>query len=501
MSEQSQTSTGAERAPSAAPDRTETPATEGAQLLRSFFSAWKALALRGTRDRSYGKALSELRQAAERFWAAGEPAQLVRYGRGLMVGRNPVEPRDLLRLQAEVLADELSDRGIGGLRFCEPWEDEQVTRFFQLMQSWRGGADQEGIDRRETLRSEGIASIALEEAITGDQADQERSGWDAEPRLGEARQRAKKTFFRALRSSRTHMRSMAGSSAPQTRRARAVVHEIVDRLLEEEYSILSMTALNDFDEYTFHHCVNVCILSTALGQRLGLGKREVAELGVAAMFHDLGKMSVPEPVLNKPGKFDPQEWELIKRHPLEGVRALLRFEHVNDLVLKIMLAALEHHMRVDLTGYPRIEDAWEVSVLGRIVSIADCYDAMTTKRVYHDRAMHPHEVLQHMLGLRGENFDDRLMRLFIDLMGFFPVGSLVRLSSGEIAVSVAAQPQRPSAPVVRLVRGKQGEAVDPLDLQLVNLAAERDAGNGEGRRIVEPADPEELEIDLSLYLL
>lgn len=480
----------------------EATGSDGAQLLRSFFTAWKALALRGARDRSYLGALAELHEAVAQLWSAGEPAQLIRYGRGMMVGRAPVEPRSLLRLQAEVLADELSARGIGGISFREPWDDAQVTLFFQLLQTWRGGGPGEPeTDKRETLSSEGIAAVALEEAITGDQAAEESSGWDAVPRLGEARKRAKKTFFRALRSARTHVRSMAGSSAPQTRRARAVVHEIVDRLLEEEFSILSMTALNDFDEYTFHHCVNVCILSTALGQRLGLGKREVAELGVAAMFHDLGKMSVPEPVLNKPGKFDPEEWELIKRHPLEGVRSLLRFEKANDLVLKIMLAALEHHMRIDLTGYPRMEDAWEVSVLGRIVSIADCYDAMTTKRIYHERAMHPHAVLQHMLGLRGENFDDRLLRLFVNLMGFYPVGSLVRLSSGELAVSVAAQPQRPSAPVVRLVRDRQGQGLDPLDLQLVNLAEEQDAGNGDARRIAETADPEELGIDLSLYLL
>jgi HD-GYP domain-containing protein (c-di-GMP phosphodiesterase class II) len=480
-------------------------ASVGSRLLRSFFGAWKALALRGTRDQGFKSALDELRRAVEELWAEGEPAQLVRYGRGLMIGHEAVAPRSLLRLQAEALADELATRDLGGISFHESWDNGEVTRFLQLLQGWRRGDAPEGKQGKEAkqaeMREQDISCVVLEEAITGEQVAEEQSGWNSVPELGATRQQAKKTFFRALRSARWHMRSMAGGSAPQTRRARAVVHEIVDTLMEEEFSILSMTALSDFDEHTFHHCVNVCILSTALGQRLGLNKRELSELGVAALFHDLGKMAVPEPVLNKPGKFDPEEWELMKSHPLEGVRNLLRFEKINDLTLKIMLASLEHHMRVDQTGYPRMDDTWQIGVLSRIVSIADCYDAMSTKRVYHEHTMHPHDVLKHMLSWSGKNFDPTLMRLFVNMMGLYPVGSLLRLSSGELAVAVASQENCPRAPLVRLVRHADGRDIDQLELLLVNLAEEQSSGNAEARSVAATVDPQEAGIDLSGYLL
>jgi len=145
-------------------------------------------------------------------------------------------------------------------------------------------------------------------------------------------------------------------------------------------------------------------------------------------------------------------------------------------------------------------DQWEISVLSRIVSIADCYDAMNSSRSYEEQRLIPHRVMLHMLGRSGKNFDPVLMRLFVCLMGLYPVGSLVELATRELAVVVASDPQDPTAPLVRLARDADGRSVDRGDLQLVNLAEEGGGLRGP-RHITRALDPEELGIDLSAYLL
>ncbi len=481
--------------PHYAVDARETPA---ARMLRCFHSSWRALVLRGMADPAFLRALGGLRDAVAALWETGVPARMVRHGSGLLVGDEALSPYSSGNLLAHLVAEEMASMDLAGLTFLGPWDDAETARFLELLESWRRSKTQPA-DRVEELEAMGIQGIALVDPAAVRPSEEETGGWDSVVELGELRRRARRTFFHALRCSRWHAGRLAGESVPELRRSRQVVHQIIDTLVEEEFSLLALTALKAFDVQTFLHSVNVCILSTALGQRLGLNKRELSELGVAALFHDLGKMTVPKPVLHKPGTFNPAEWEIMRTHPLEGVRTLLRAGKLSDLVIKVMLVGLEHHMRYDLTGYPRLGDQWEISVLSRIVSIADCYDAMTSRRSYEEERLIPHRVMVHMLGRAGKNFDPVLMRLFVCLLGLYPVGSLVELATGELSVVVASDPQDPTCPVVRLVRERDGRLIDPTDLRLLNLAECTDLGAGT-RRILRALDPEEERIDLTSYL-
>lgn len=473
--------------------------TIGTRFMRNFHASWRALVLRGMGDQTFRDALGGLRDAASEMWEAGMPARLIRYGSGLLVGEETLSPYTTGSLLAHLVAEEMADMEIGGVSFLGPWDDAEVARFLQLMEDWRR-SDTSREARKEEMEAMGIQSIMLVDPQSEEDLAEGESGWDDVAELGELRRRARKTFFHALRCSRWHLRGMAGESVPQLRRARQVVHQIIDTLVEEEFSLLALTALKAFDVQTFLHSVNVCVVSTALGQRLGLNKRELSELGVAALFHDLGKMTVPKPVLNKPGTFNPSEWEIMRMHPLEGVRTLLRGSRLSSLTIKIMLVGLEHHMRYDLSGYPRMGDEWEIGILSRIVSIADCYDAMTSRRAYEEERLIPHRVMLHMLGRSGKNFDPVLMRIFVCLVGLYPVGSLVELATGELAAVVASDPEDPARPLVRLVRRADGEQIDPHDLQLVNLT-EQDGGPRGVRRITKALDPVDEGIDLAAYLL
>jgi HD-GYP domain-containing protein (c-di-GMP phosphodiesterase class II) len=473
--------------------------TVGARFLRTLHASWRALALRGMTDATFQSALSGLRDAVTEFWEEGVPASLVRHGSGLLAGEETLSPYTSGNLLAHMVSEEWAAMSLGGVSFLGPWDDAEVARFLQLMEDWRRTKTAPEA-RLEEMEAMGVQNIVLIEPKSEADTPQGNTGWDVIAELGELRRRARDTFFHALRCSRWNMRSMAGDTVPQLRRTRQVVHQIIDTLVEEEFSLLALTALKAFDVQTFLHSVNVCILSTALGQRLGLNKRELSELGMAALLHDLGKMTVPKPVLNKPGTFNPAEWEIMRMHPLEGVRTLLRSSRLSETTIKIMLVGLEHHMRFDLSGYPRLGDRWEIGMLSRIVSIADCYDAMTSRRSYEEERLTPHRVMLHMMGRSGKNFDPVLMRLFVSLMGLYPVGSLVELSTGELAVVVAADPRDPVAPVVRLVREKGGGTIDPGDLRLLNLAEPSSEGASQPS-IKRALDPDHETIDLADYLL
>jgi HD-GYP domain-containing protein (c-di-GMP phosphodiesterase class II) len=474
--------------------------TTGACFLRHFHSCWRALVLRGLHDLTFRSALEGLRVAVRAMAQEGVCPRLMRYGSGLLAGEETLSPYSSGNLLAQMVAEEFGAMGLGGIQFSGPWDDAEVARFLQILENWRREEAGDEQERREEMEAMGILGIEILPIDVETDRDESENGWDSIADLGELRRRARQTFFGAIRVARFQMSSLSGQSMPALRRTRQVVHKIIDTLVEEEFSLLALTALKAFDAQTFLHSVNVCILATALGQRLGLNKRELSELGVAAFFHDLGKMNVPKPVLNKPGTFSPTEWEIMKTHPLEGVRTLFRSDQITELMMKVALVGLEHHMRYDLTGYPRMGDQWDIGVMSRIVSIADCYDAMTSRRTYEKDRLIPHRVMLHMLGRSGKNFDPVLMRLFVGLMGLYPVGSLVELSAGDLALVVATDPADPVRPLVRLVRTGSGETIPGSDLRLRRLA-DRAVHRGDELPIRCALDPEPLGIDLAAYLL
>src|SRR5205809_6767098 len=149
------------------------------------------------------------------------------------------------------------------------------------------------------------------------------------------------------------MGSIRMGASANLKKIKRLVQSIVDQILTEETSLMGMTTLRDYDEYTFTHSVNVCIFAVALGKRLGLTKVQLYDLGLAALFHDIGKSRVPQSILNKSGGLTDEEWRLIASHPWLGVLALFQVRGAQELPYRSMIVAHEHHMKQDLTGYPR----------------------------------------------------------------------------------------------------------------------------------------------------
>jgi HD-GYP domain-containing protein (c-di-GMP phosphodiesterase class II) len=247
------------------------------------------------------------------------------------------------------------------------------------------------------------------------------------------------------------------------RRVRHVTQAVVDQILRDPSSLLALTTIKDFDRYLILHSTNVAVLSTLLGQRLGLGKARLGELCLAGFLHDAGKLGVDPDVLHKPGALDHKEWQEMRRHPVLAAYSLLGNQRLNSSSMRAVVVAFEHHMSHDFTGYPPVEIKKSISLFGRIVAIADTFDALTTARVYRKVNPTPPEAILHLMKLRGTQFDPALVKLFIEVLGVYPPGTVLALTGREAGV-VCKAPAAGSPvdrPRVRLVVGAEpGRVVD-----------------------------------------
>src|SRR6185295_11544937 len=257
---------------------------------------------------------------------------------------------------------------------------------------------------------------------------------DLDDRKDSERGRAKRVFWRAVLGTKKVVLRAQQTGRPDLRQAKRLVQPVVDSIMHHEYSVVGLTALRDHDEYTYAHCVNVSVLSIGMGQALGLSRQVLADLGVTGLLHDIGKIAVPGEVLRKPGKLDSQEWDMVRRHPLEGVKMICRLPGLTSLTLDAMRVCLEHHMNYDRTGYPDVELEWGQATLSRIVAVADCFDAITAHRAYHSRPRTPFEALQYMLGPSRVTFDPAVLWALVKTVGLYPAGSVMVTDSGQVAM-------------------------------------------------------------------
>jgi HD-GYP domain-containing protein (c-di-GMP phosphodiesterase class II) len=317
----------------------------------------------------------------------------------------------------------------------------------------------------------------------------------------EAKQAANRTYNRSVAVTREVINSVRMGRTPSIRKIKRVVQGIVDQILNEETSLIGLTAIRDYDEYTFTHSVNVCIFAVALGRRLGLTKTQLFDLGLSALMHDVGKSRVPLDSLQKTDQLSEEEWRQIAAHPWLGVLTLFQLRgQQEDVSYRAMTVAYEHHMRTDLSGYPRAVRPRSMSMMSKIVAVVDGYDAATTRRVYQTTPYTPAAVLQEMRDNPRRGMDQIVVKAFINLLGIYPVGTLVVLDTFELAIVISANP-RPdslSRPLVKIVSDAHGNTLHPAPE--VDLAQQD--GNGDyPRTIIKTADPDRYGIRVSDYLV
>ena len=366
--------------------------------------------------------------------------------------------------------DALLAIGVGGIVMKRTATDADLRRFAELFVAILPGA--EGVETlRKKLAEAGLDNISIEvprQARKDDSADSgivraAQSGPTFAADHGQARQRARSAYARAGSALDTLNKNARTGGKIHFRQAKRAIQNIVDLLLKDPATVLGLTTLRSHDEYTQNHSVNVALLSMALANRVGYKKLDLADVGLAALFHDVGKCTIPLEVLNKPGEFTPDEWVVMRTHPIEGVLALVGSRGLGNTPARMAAAAFEHHLNYDGGGYPSLAAPWKQTLSSRVIAVADCYDAMTSARVYRRTPLAPPDVLRYMLSKSGTLFEPTLLKYFITCVGIIPIGTLVLLDSGELA-TVLRPPEakeRAERPVVRVIAGADGARLDP----------------------------------------
>ncbi len=388
----------------------------------------------------------------------------------------------------------MHEAGVGVLRI----EEGVTRREWQAFLSAVGALPVEELpeERLDTLRKrmQQADIVSLDVDIGGD-SDQDESESD------EALERAKRTYAHGVSVARDVVQGVRMGRAPNTRRLKRAVQLLVDQVLENELSITGLTTLRDYDEYTFTHSVNVCIFAVALGRRLGLTRLQLYDLGLAALMHDIGKSRIDLAILNKEEALDEQEWRRMQAHPWLGTLTLFQMRDGESLPYRTILAAHEHHMKVDLSGYPRPIRPRRLGFFSRLIAVADGYDAATTRRSYQADPWEPAAVLREMWLNPGRGYDPVLVKALINLLGIYPVGTVVILDSFEVAVVAGpgSDPDQLHRPMVRIAVDARGSRV-PAPGELVDLASVRGDGS-HPRTIVKVTSPDRYGLVVGDYFI
>ncbi|HET9113871.1 MAG TPA: HD-GYP domain-containing protein [Burkholderiales bacterium] len=248
-----------------------------------------------------------------------------------------------------------------------------------------------------------------------------------------------------------------------------LVDEIYQSVSRNSGALLSLVRLKDKDNYTYLHCVSVCALMIALGSRMGMHGDTLKSLGLAGLLHDIGKASVPLEVLNKPDRLTDEEFDLVKMHALKGWEMLQHAYGADDVALDV---CRHHHERTDGTGYPDRVSGDALSVHARMGAICDIYDAVTSDRCYK-KAWPPTEALRKMAQWQKGHLDEEIFQYFIKTVGIYPVGTLLKLKSGRLAVVTEQTERSLLEPVVRVFFSTRSNA--PVTRELVHIGLSQDA--------------------------
>ena len=288
--------------------------------------------------------------------------------------------------------------------------------------------------------------------------EMEVSSGDIDDNEDELKEMARKTYSYALSSVKEVSQKIVFQGRSGVRKIKRIVQNMVDFLQDDDSVLLGMSTIREYDDYTYTHSVNVAILSLCLGKRIGLSRVSLSWLGICGLVHDLGKLDVPQDILNKPGKLSQDEFHEMEKHPLKSVCQILRLNASRDLKTKILLPPLEHHMKYDSSGYPKVRRKQTISLFGRIISIADVYDALSSPRVYRPTAYGPDRALSIMLEGSGKDFDPILLKVFINMLGVYPVGTLLELDTGEkgLVVPPAEDTDKSRPHIALLIPDSQG---------------------------------------------
>jgi putative nucleotidyltransferase with HDIG domain len=388
---------------------------------------------------------------------------------------------------------EMRKRWIGEVEFSETVGAEPLKDFIYLLSGLEENNESNYLYVKRQLEYRDIESIQVgkleffkDEDIYIDSEDQKKF--------------SKEVYFKSIGLVKEVIESINQQKALNIRKAKRLMQNAVSAIMQDESTLLGLANIKNYDEYTFNHSVNVAIYAIALGQRIGIPKKHLSHLGMAGLFHDIGKTRIPKEILNKSGKLSSEEWTMMRAHPIVGSEIVMRMKEWGELSTRLIDATFEHHLKYDLTGYPKLTRKRKITLFGRIITIADFYDALVRPRVYNRFPYVSEKILGIMLERSGKDFDPAIVKVFINMIGIFPLGTLVLLNTNEMGIVTQIQEDSEliDRPKVCLLYYSDGEYRKG---KVVDLREMDEGAKDFKRSIVKTLDPNEYNINVAEFLI
>lgn len=417
-------------------------------------------------------AVTDLMEIIASYHAEGVDVPLVFYEGELLLGEQLLPEESV---QFDQLVRDMSAIGAGSITFKRGLERDELERALPMITAEpeiataAGGATAMAGDASLDHVDVGAVRVALR------------------PPMEPGSEAAHAAYGGAVELMRELERVIRANQVVGVGQVRGVVRSLVDNVLTNKHAMLELTGLKNYDDYTFYHSVNVAILSLALGSAITHDQRFLSSLGAGALLHDIGKVTIDLSILNKPGSLSAEEWASVRMHPVFGAELAARMPGLDRAAI---VTILEHHMRYDLTGYPRRNSERMQHLASRICAVCDAYDAMTSRRSYSAARLQD-EAMSLLAKNCGTAFDPALVRLFIGTLGVYPPRSVVRFDTGEVGIVLESALSDPLRPTVRIIAGPDGTMLDPFDVELTTEDV---------RTIERCLDPEGLNVDVGEYL-
>jgi putative nucleotidyltransferase with HDIG domain len=438
------------------------------ELLRRFAAALRAIQLYAARHPLVTRNLEALAGTLLALHVS-EPTVTIGFIKDeVVIGDTPI-PR-AAETMGELLR-RLRDLGIERVVIDRGVTTEELTAFM------------DALARPEIVREGGLDALASEHIRVGRLQIEERiEGTIADTAT------IKKLYNEAVTVANLVWDTARDESKPDPAAARAMVDGLAQAVSQNRTALMALTALKDYDNYTFTHMVNVSILTMAQARAVGVDGPLLREFGLAALMHDIGKVRTPPEILNKPEKLNDEEFLIMRRHVVDGAEILRRTPEIPTLA---PVVAFEHHLRIDGSGYPYGVKRGSLNLATMMCGIADVYDAMRSQRSYQ-QAFPTDRILAVLQRNDGTQFDQNLVRRFVQLLGIYPAGNLVKLNTGEIAVVARVHAPDPYRPKVKVIFGRNGARLDlPQEINLWEASPD----HGMPSAVVAPLDPAEYNLD------
>lgn len=390
-------------------------------------------------------------------------------------------------------SQELSKKWVGAIEFTRETSGEHLKEFVFLLAGLEDNNESNYLYLNQQLAARGIDEIEVEKL----EFLKDEYLYSASKSQKEF---SKEIYFKSLNLVKEVVEGIKSQKVINIRKAKHLMQDAVNSIMQDESTLLALASIKNYDEYTFNHSVNVAIYAIALGQRIGIPKKHLCHLGIAGLFHDIGKIKIPSDILNKKEKLSPEEWSIIRTHPVLGAEIILRLKDWSELSARLISAAFEHHLKYDLSGYPKLFRKRSLTLFGKIVALADFYDALVRPRVYRKFPYVSEKILGFMLERAGKDFSPALVKVFINMIGIYPLGTLVLLNTNEMGIVQQTQedPELIDRPKVCLLYYSGGEyrRGEVVDLREVDP----ETGNFK-RWIVKTLDPNEYNINVAEFLI